>query len=71
MNLNDVVKLKVKQPNSNVPEGSIGTIIEVLQELPSAVFEVEFINKNGELIDTLTLAECDIVGWAICMKKSV
>nr|WP_228840456.1 DUF4926 domain-containing protein [Neisseria meningitidis] len=25
-----------------------------------AVFEVEFINKNGELIDTLTLAECDI-----------
>lgn len=60
MNLNDVVKLKVKQPNSNVPEGSIGTIIEVLQELPSAVFEVEFINKNGELIDTLTLAECDI-----------
>lgn len=60
MNLNDVVKLKVKQPNSNVFEGSIGTIIEVLQELPSAVFEVEFINKNGELIDTLTLAECDI-----------
>ncbi|HFC6371139.1 TPA: DUF4926 domain-containing protein [Neisseria lactamica] len=60
MNLNDVVKLKVKQPNSNVLEGSIGTIIEVLQELPSAVFEVEFINKNGELIDTLTLAECDI-----------
>lgn len=61
MDINDVVKIKEKIFNSKVNENDLGTIIEVLQDIPIAVYEVEFLGDNGDVIDTLTLREDELI----------
>ncbi len=61
MYINDVVKIKEKIFNSKVTENNLGTIIEVLQDTPFAVYEVEFLSDNGDIIDTLALREDELI----------
>lgn len=51
----DVIQLTHDIPEENLKEGSLGTIIEILSELPNMVYEIEFCNEIRETIATLAL----------------
>jgi hypothetical protein len=59
-NINDVVKLKRDIPEEKLKADDLGTIVEILQEDPVALYEVEFCNDRGETITTLSIEEKDM-----------
>lgn len=59
-NIIDVIKLKRDIPEEKLKAGDLGTIVEILQEEPVAVYEVEFCNNKGETITTLSIEEKDM-----------
>ena len=59
-NINDVVKLKQDIPEEKLKADDLGTIVEILQEDPVALYEVEFCNDRGETITTLSIEEEDM-----------
>lgn len=60
-NIIDVIKLKRDIPEEKLKEGDLGTIVDVLQEKPVTVYEVEFCNDKGETITSLALEEKDML----------
>lgn len=45
---------------SNVPKGTLGTILIIYET--NKDYEVEFVNTNGEFIETLTVNQNDLEG---------
>ncbi len=57
----DVVELIKDIPSKNLKRGTVGTIVEILQEQPNGIFEVEFCNGNGETLMTTVLCKDDFI----------
>lgn len=58
LKLLDVVALLKDMPNEKLVKGQVGTIVE---ELDKGVYEVEFADKQGRMIASLTLATEDLM----------
>lgn len=58
INLFDVVFLKENLSGINLPSGTVGTVIYVYK--PKKVFEVDFINKEGFSIASVTVERSQI-----------
>ena len=54
----DIVRAK-RNINKNVPKGSEGTILIIYPSTP-AQYEVEFMDKEGNTMDVLTVKENDV-----------
>jgi len=52
-----VVKAK-RRLSEKVPEGCLGTIVYVYS---AKVYEIEFVNKEGDTLEVLTVEEKDIM----------
>ncbi|MED8813926.1 DUF4926 domain-containing protein [Escherichia marmotae] len=60
MIINDTVELLVDIPCKNLKIGSIGVIVELLNDKKGNLYEVEFCNQNGETLTTVALSEKQI-----------
>ena len=54
----DVVALLKDIPEKNLKKGQVGTIVEILDK---NVYEIEFCNKNGETIASISIKEENIL----------
>lgn len=55
LDINDIVELLVDIPNENLKAGNIGVIVELLKYKKEDFYEIEFCDKNGETLTTVTL----------------
>ena len=58
LKLLDVVALLKDMPDEKLVKGQVGTIVE---ELDKGVYEVEFADKQGKMIASLTLTTEDLM----------
>lgn len=58
LKLLDVVALLKDIPNEKLVKGQVGTVVE---ELDKGVYEVEFADKEGKTLASLTLAAKDLM----------
>ena len=58
LKLLDVVALLKDMPNEKLVKGQVGTIVE---ELDKGIYEVEFADKQGRMIASLTLSTEDLM----------
>jgi hypothetical protein len=55
----DVVQLNKPIPSTDLPKGSLGTVLIIHAANPAA-YEVEFIDEQGQHIGVYTLADEDL-----------
>ena len=56
----DVVALAQDLPERNLQQGTVGTVLETLGSHDNAAYEVEFINDDGDVMETFAVPAIDL-----------